>query len=167
MKNPDAILHAGCSPVTWFGSIACSASDISTNENIKVFVSGPLTIINVVTCNNGIHLIAAVVTLITHRRKSTRNTAETLAVWCNGCQFELHLNVCRHTLKIGVHIGSIGILLAIVAVQYKERIENLFIGNVFHSTKMKHMEDNRDCINSGFRCAASFDYFCIFSFGDL
>ncbi|MEY3728103.1 MAG: hypothetical protein RL098_1575, partial [Bacteroidota bacterium] len=114
MKNPDAILHAGCSPVTWFISIACSASYISTNENIKVFVSRPLTIINVVTCHNGIHLIAAVVTLITHRRESTCNAAKTLAIWRNGCQFELHLNVCRHTLKIGVHIGSIGILLAIV-----------------------------------------------------
>ncbi len=77
-----------------------------------------------------------------------------MSVGINFGKFESESDMGDVVLKSGHHIGGIGVLPLVIAVEDPDLVLNLGIGNVFGTALVQHMKHNRHH-KLGFRCYGS------------
>ena len=146
MLDPNPITHS-CTRPTRIRRIAGCSTNIRSYIYIQILISRPISIINVVAIDNGLNLIATVISQISIIGECSRNPVKTVTVWCYRSKSKFDFRIGRHSNEIGIHRTSICIVQPKIPVQNGYSVFNLIKRNIFGCILVQNMKHDRNCVN--------------------
>ena len=100
--HPNTISHTSAKKIGWIVCISSNAiTRVSTYNYIKVIVSRPISLIDIITRNDSIDLISTLIKIgdITKRGLSSGYSTKTRTVRSFSCKYEFNFNIRYNALK--------------------------------------------------------------------